>query len=651
MKSNSVIVVRSVSPLLATVLAFAAVATAQTGPAQTAPSTQAPTTEAPATQSAPPPRGTILFKRDQDSAPAGKTAEAPVRDAAVNVTDEERNSLTFRAYDLDVHLIPAKSALAVHAVFTVRNSGKHPLKRLVFQLSSSLHWDSFAIESAGRVTSLEFVQHTIDTDADHTGKAAEAVVSLPQPLAPGATAALTSFYSGEVSQSGNRLERIGAPQDQAARADWDRISPELTALRGFGDVLWYPTAAAPVFLGDGAKLFQSVGQTKLQQAEATIHLRLTIDYVGDAPDAAFFCGRREQLTVVRENADVPVAQSPGTATADFSTRLLGFRVPSLFVTDRAGTVSNDSLISAVTDHYDALPNYDAAAEKVRPLLKEWIGPGPLGMLNIIDQAGQPFEDDALLVAPMQAADPASLASPLLHSLTHAWFRSSHVWLDEGVAQFMSLLWLEQGQGREAAVKQLEQEANTLALAEPVVARDAGDDAGQSLIEARDEIYYRDKAAAVLWMLRSIVGDDALKRGLQLYRNDAKQDADSKEFQRVLEKTAQRDLNWFFDDWVYRDRGLPDLAIASVTPRPLENKGDAQSWLVAVEVRNDGAAAAEVPVTVRSGTLTASQKLRIAGHSSASTRIVFQGVPDEVIVNDGSVPEATSATHTRELVLR
>ncbi len=621
-----------------------AAANAQT--AQTAPPSQAPSTE-----NAPTPHGTVLFKRDQDSPPVQKTVQTPAQQTVVDVTDKERTSLTFTTYDLDVHLTPAKSQLAVHAAFTVRNSGQAPLTRLVFQLSSSLHWDSFAIENPGGVVSLPFVQHTIDTDADHTGKAAEAVVSLPQALAPGATVALTSFYSGEIAQSGNRLERIGAPEDQAARADWDRISPELTALRGFGNVLWYPTAAAPVFLGDGAKLFQSVGLAKLQQSKAITHLRLTVDYVGDAPDAAFFCGRREQLTAVSENADLPVAQSPGMAIADFPKQLLGFRTPSLFVTDRAGTVTSDSLISAVTDHYDALPNYDAAAEKVRPLLKEWIGPGPLAMLYLIDHEGQPFEDDALLVSPMRAADPALLSAPLVHSLSHAWFRSSHVWLDEGVAQFLSLLWIEQGEGREAAVKQLEQEANTLALAEPVVARDASGDPGQSLIEARDEVYYRTKAAAVLWMLRSIVGDEALKRGLQLYRKDAKQDADPKEFQRVLEKAAQRDLNWFFDDWVYRDRGLPDLTIASVAPRALENKGDAQSWLVAVEVRNDGGAAAEVPVTVRSGTLTASQKLRIAGHSSASTRIVFQGIPDEVIVNDGSVPEVTSATHTRELVVR
>ena len=47
-----------------------------------------------------------------------------------------------------------------------------------------------------------------------------------------------------------------------------------------------------------------------------------------------------------------------------------------------------------------------------------------------------------------------------------------------------------------------------------------------------------------------------------------------------------------------------------------------------------AATAEVPVTVRSGTLTSTQRLRIPGRSSASTRIVFEGTPTEVLVNDG-----------------
>jgi aminopeptidase N len=283
-------------------------------------------------------------------------------------------------------------------------------------------------------------------------------------------------------------------------------------------------------------------------------------------------------------------------------------------------------------------------------LKDWLGPSPLTPLMILDQDGQPFEDDALLVAPMHIVDPSALTPALLHSLTHAWFRSSHVWLDEGMPQFMSLLWAEQTQGRESALRQLQDQANGLSLAEPALEKNAErTKEGQSLIRASDEIYYRTKASAVLWMLRSIAGDEALQHAFELYRRDGKADADPKQFQHVLERETNKDLGWFFDDWVYRDRGLPDLSIVNVTPRVLSTKEGSESWLVAIEVKNDGDAAAEVPVTVRSGTLTSTQTLRVMARSSASTRMVFPGVPEEVQVNDGSVPEMTASIHTRKIV--
>jgi hypothetical protein len=594
------------------------------------------------------PHEKVLFSSDKPPAqPATKTAKS-----IDTVTDAERSSVIFTAYDLDVHLVPAKSQLSVRAKLTVRNTGTEPLTQLAFQLSSTLNWDSFAMRSDNRMLPLHFGQHLIDTDTDHTGQAKEAVVNLPQPLAPNATIELTTFYSGEIQQSAKRLERIGAPANQAAAADWDKIAPDSTALRGFGNVLWYPVASVPALLGDGAKLFQLVGKTRLQQAGATIHLRLAVEYTGNPPDAAFFCGQRKPLVAINENVDAQsAANEPGLATADFPSRPLGFRSASLFLTRGAATTTDGNLIAAVTDHYDTLPSYAAAAVKIQPLLKEWLGPAPLTTLNIIDHNGQPFEDDALLVAPMRAIDPDALASSLLHSLTHAWFHSSHVWLDEGVPQFMSLLWIEHTQGRDAALQQLQQQTNTLALAEPALSQNADLTLeGQSLIHASDEIYYRTKAAAVLWMLRSIVGNDALKLALQNYRQSG-QDEDPKEFQRVLEQSSHKDLNWFFNDWVYHDHGLPDLTIANVTPRRLPAQGlKAASWLIAIEVRNNGDAAAEVPVTIRSGTLTTTERLRIMGRSSASTRIVFESTPDEVIVNDGSVPEMGASTHSKQLVM-
>ena len=176
-------------------------------------------------------------------------------------------------------------------------------------------------------------------------------------------------------------------------------------------------------------------------------------------------------------------------------------------------------------------------------------------------------------------------------------------------------------------------------------------AGESLVAASGDVFYRTKAAAVWWMLRGMVGDRALEQALQAYRLDAKLDRDPKGFELTLEELAHQDLGWFFDDWVYRDRGLPDLSIVSVTPSQLASHGGLSAgWLVAVEVRNDGYAEAEVPVTVRSSGARETVRLRVPGRSSASTRIVFAGTPAEVEVNDGGVPETEASVHTRRLAL-
>ena len=119
---------------------------------------------------------------------AEKAAKAPVDQPVVAVTDEERASLTFTAYDLDVHLTPAQSQLAVHAGFTVKNSGNGAvdeahLSDLVFSALGEL-CDAQATGKFLRCRSRcrpSIRMRTIP------GKATEAVVSLPQPLLPGAS--------------------------------------------------------------------------------------------------------------------------------------------------------------------------------------------------------------------------------------------------------------------------------------------------------------------------------------------------------------------------------------------------------------------------------------------------------------------------------
>jgi hypothetical protein len=115
-------------------------------------------------------------------------------------------------------------------------------------------------------------------------------------------------------------------------------------------------------------------------------------------------------------------------------------------------------------------------------------------------------------------------------------------------------------------------------------------------------------------------------------------------QKLLESAAHRDLQWFFDDWVYHDRALPDFRIDSVYASKLATGG----YMVTVTVENLGGAAAETPITLLLKTGDASGRLTVAAKSKASLRIETPSLPQEAIVNDGSVPERDTSNNEYKL---
>ena len=672
----------------------------QTAPAATAPSGQQGNSQTPA--------GQVLFQShgtapvaDADRQPM---ARAPQPRAAGEVPDRARAALTFTAYDLDLHLVPARREVAMRARLSLRNEGAEPLTQVPLQISSTLHWDHVAEVTAGGARTLEFAAALVDTDADHTGRAAEALITLPRPLAAGAAVTLEVLYGGTVPEDAGRLTRLGASVAQATATDWDSAGQDsgpqgagpgtvlaagsgMVALRGFGNVLWYPVAAPPLFLGDGAALFQAIGRAKLREQAASVRLRLAVEYAGEAPAEAFFCGRRLPLRAASDQLGGTGAADHGVASAEFAAAPLGFRTLSLFVPPGgdagvgaparpSGESSSAESSSAESSSAAATPGastvlvveggdgaarqrLEEAAQGFVPLLSEWLGPRPRAALTVIDHPGQPFQDGPLVVAPVASLGTAEAAPALLRSLAVAWAGTGQSWMDEGLAEFLALVWTEQTRGREAALLRLNDVLQPLAVGEPAFAK-AEDVAhaapGQPLIAASEEVFYRRKAAGVWWMLRDVAGAAALKSALAETLAQPASPVDARTqavaFEKRLEHASGRDLGWFFNDWVLRDVGLPDLTLVDVTPRPLPaGKGHDSGWLVAVTIRNEGAAAAEVPLVIHAGTLSTTHRVRVPGLASVTERVVVEAVPTSVTLNDGGTPEVRSSMHARELTVR
>ncbi len=610
------------------------------------------------------PHGTVLFERSSpqpdaipDQAPTQPSLKQRVTPSSKapapklsgpSATDPERTAPTFVSYDLDIRLVPSEASIAVRGKITVRNDGPTPLTRLPLQISSSLTWLGFHADNKR----LKFTKQLLDSDVDHTGTVDEALVTLPTPLPPAASITLEALYSGQVTQDAERLIRIGAPHDQAFTADWDRISPDFTGLRGFGNVLWYPIASTPLALGDGARLFNGVDAWKQRQSTAKVSMHVQVEYRGDPPNIAVLDGQvihnPEDTERKSSSSSAPDGGSdqpppPRIATFILPPQTLGFQAPNLFLFS-GQTEQQDGLLIWYnsTNTANTKAYFDAAAQ-VQALYGEWFGSQhkQLTLIDLPEAKDQLFSAGSILFLPLKASEPSQLTPLFSSALAAAWFHSPRVWMSEGLAQFMSILWAERTVGRAIAYQQLEAQRSALALVEPET---PGDGVGESLEAAREPVYYRTKAAYVLWMLRGLTGDKPLQTALRQYRAD--QDTHEDYFEHLLEAASGKDLHWFFDDWVYHDRGLPDLTIKAVVPRRVESTGD---YLVAVEVANAGYATAEVPVTINSGPARVMEPLRIPGRSSATTRILIQGIPDSVDVNDGSVPELSETTHRKEIV--
>jgi hypothetical protein len=556
----------------------------------------------------------------------------------------DREAFTFTRYDLEVRVAPARQWLEVKGRITLRNDSAEPQRVATLQISSTLDWTS--IQAGGQP--VQFLTQTYTSDVDHTGSLSEALVTLPQPAAPGQTVELEIAYAGTLAADSTRLRRIGVPASLAARNDWDQIGESFTAVRGLGYVAWYPVALPAASLSEGNEVFDAIARWQQRHARSEARLNLCVQQEVPAPDDAWGLMNGE------EGPEEPAPASAGSS-ASMHPACRRYRFASLGFTNPAFAVGKYSVLSQPPVEVDYLPGqqeiaaeYAAAAPAVEPLVTGWFGPvrGKLRIVELEKPDAEPYESGAVLFVPLGAAERKSLEVALAHSLTHAALDSPRPWIEEGAAHFAQALAVEQQGGRAAALAYLERQSPALVEAEvpaalPAAPGEAPEDpaAAQSLVNSADAVFYRTKAMYVFWMLRDLVGDAALQRALQRYR--AADDKAPAYLQGLVEAEAKKNLEWFFDDWVYRDRGLPDFRIAAVYSRPTL-KG---SYGVTVTVENLGGAGAEVPVFARGEHGQVSERVLVPAHGKGVAHLLIPEMPKEVSANDGSVPEADTKNNS------
>lgn len=546
----------------------------------------------------------------------------------------DREAFAFIRYDLDATIDTGQQRLGMRGKITLRNDSDLPQRNVVLQISSSLHWVSIQLGDKPA----EFITQTYTSDIDHTGALSEAILSLPKSVAPKETIELSVGYEGTIPQDATRLTRIGVPADVAKHSEWDQIGATFTAVRGIGYVAWYPIATEVANMSDANTVSEAV--ERLKAREQGSEMDLVISELGASPvgPPTVFCNGEAKLQSTEEMGQAHKIQH----RCRF--RLSNSETPFLVIGNYQRLDSATSNIFYLLDHKAGADDYILALNQVGPSVSVWLGghSAPSGtksqVIDLPDPNAAPFQSGNTLLMPL-AGDETSMLLMAVQQVAQLDFPSPRPWINKGLARYMQVRYIEQEKERAAALRYLAAHRDPLIEMErQTPEKGSAAAAARSLINSSDEFYVETKAMNVWCMLRDLVGETALTAALHNYK--ASDDKDALYMQKLLEQQSHRDLAWFFDDWVYRDRGLPDFRIDSVHARPVVSGG----YMVAVTVENLGGAAAEVPVKLQMTEGDATEKLIVPGKSKASVRILAATTPTKVIVNDGSVPEGDTSNN-------
>jgi hypothetical protein len=345
----------------------------------------------------------------------------------------DREAFSITNYDLNLQVEPEQHRLGVRGKITLRNDVSTAQKIAVLQISSSLNWRS--IKAGDKA--VQYVTQPYASDIDHTGALSEAIVTLPQEIAPHATIDLDIAYEGVVLLDATRLTRIGTPEDAAKSSDWDQIDEKFTAVRGAGFVAWYPMATTVANLSEGNDLSEVLGRWKAREAES----QMSVKVESTQKSSALFSGGAGGFVITPEEGIVTIGA--------FSIARLGLNVPTFVLADyKKIDVKAVSAIYFLPGKETVAGSYADVLGSLNPLPGAHGGPD-LQVAQLPNSDASPFVSGNLLLAPLRPVTDETRLT-LIYALARLRANSPRPWISEGLAHFAQVLDIEQQHGRALA---------------------------------------------------------------------------------------------------------------------------------------------------------------------------------------------------------
>lgn len=267
-----------------------------------------------------------------------------------------------------------------------------------------------------------------------------------------------------------------------------------------------------------------------------------------------------KLTHWRETNDLPV-------------KVMAIGVAA-FAVQYQGAAQNDSFPVNIyswvypENRQNGFADYSVAAD-ILPYYINRIGPFPYKKLaNVqsktifggMENAGAIFYDESTVTGK------GKTEKLIAHEIVHQWFGDMateadwpHIWLSEGFAAYLSLLYLENKYGTDTLKSELARGRRQVIDFSRKRFRPIVDTAVTDYMELLNPNTYQ-KGAWVLHMLRKQLGDSVFWEGIRKYYSAyAGKNAVTSDLIKVMESVSGKDLQVFFSQWLER-AGYPKLNI-------------------------------------------------------------------------------------------
>jgi aminopeptidase N len=207
-----------------------------------------------------------------------------------------------------------------------------------------------------------------------------------------------------------------------------------------------------------------------------------------------------------------------------------------------------------------LPAGIRAVDDMIPFFEERFGPYPFDAYGhlIVDGFPTALENQTMSLFGRSLLWDPDLEFVVVHEVAHQWFGNSvtpaswaDIWLNEGFATFAEYLWIEHLYGDRWMLAEIEGDHSFLRAVPHVP---PGDPGVPELFGA--SVYIR--GGITLHALRTELGDEVFFDLLRVYADRfAYSVASTDDFVSVAEEIAERNLDEFFDAWLFGD-GVPEL---------------------------------------------------------------------------------------------